>query len=43
MEPRDDGLDVAVHQTLAHGGTVCVIRRHQDLDPVEGIAALLRY
>jgi peptide chain release factor subunit 1 len=43
MEPRDEGLDVAVHQTLAHGGTVRVIAQRRDLDPVEGIGALLRY
>jgi len=43
MEQRDDGLDVAVHQTLAHGGMVAAVRHRHDLEPVEGIAALLRY
>jgi peptide chain release factor subunit 1 len=43
MEDSDDGLDLAVHQTLAHGGTVWAVRHRQDLDPVEGIGALLRY
>ena len=43
MEQRDDGLDLAVHQTLAHGGTVWALRHHQDLEPVEGIGALLRF
>jgi peptide chain release factor subunit 1 len=43
MEPSDDGLDLAVHQTLAHGGTVWAVRHGRDLDPVEGIGALLRY
>jgi peptide chain release factor subunit 1 len=43
MEPRADGLDLAVHQTLAHGGTVAAVRHQHDLEPVEGIAALLRY
>ncbi|HYZ19408.1 MAG TPA: Vms1/Ankzf1 family peptidyl-tRNA hydrolase [Gaiellaceae bacterium] len=43
MERRDDGLDLAVHQTLAHGGTVKAVRAHHDLEPVEGIGALLRY
>jgi hypothetical protein len=43
MEPRDEGLDLAVHQTLAHGGTVAAVRHQHDLEPVEGIAALLRY
>jgi peptide chain release factor subunit 1 len=43
MEQRDDGLDLSVHQTLAHGGTICAVTAHRDLDPVEGIGALLRY
>ena len=43
MEERDDGLNLAVHQTLAHGGSVLALRHHQDLEPVEGIGALLRY
>jgi peptide chain release factor subunit 1 len=43
MERRDEGLDLAVHQTLAHGGTVCALRQRQDLEPVEGIGALLRF
>src|SRR5436190_18555646 len=43
MEESRDGLDLAVHQTLAHGGTVWALRQHQDLDPVEGIGAVLRY
>jgi peptide chain release factor subunit 1 len=43
MEESPEGLDLAVHQTLAHGGTVWALRERQDLDPVEGIGALLRY
>jgi peptide chain release factor subunit 1 len=43
MEQRDDGLDLAVHQTLAHGGTVWAVRHRHDLEAVEGIGALLRY
>ena len=43
MEEREDGLDLAVHQTLGHGGTVRAVRHREDLDPVEGIGALLRY
>jgi peptide chain release factor subunit 1 len=43
MDEREAGLDLAVHQTLAHGGTVWVVRNRRDLDPVEGIGALLRY
>src|SRR5918996_273217 len=43
MEDSDDGIDLAVHQTLAHGGTVWAVGHRRDLDPVEGIGALLRY
>ena len=43
MEARDGGLDLALHQTLAHGGTVHVLRDRRDLDPVGGVAALLRF
>jgi peptide chain release factor subunit 1 len=42
-ERRKDGLDLAVHQTVAHGGTVWAVTAHDDLAPVEGIGALLRY
>jgi peptide chain release factor subunit 1 len=43
MEKVDAGLDLAVHQTLAHGGAVWAIEHHEDLAPAEGIGALLRY
>jgi peptide chain release factor subunit 1 len=43
LEHVDAGLDLAVHQTLAHGGAIWVIRHHEDLAPVDGIGALLRY
>ncbi len=43
MEERKEGLDLAVHQTLAHGGTVLALRQRQDLERVEGIGALLRF
>jgi peptide chain release factor subunit 1 len=43
LEETDAGLDLAVHQTLAHGGAVWAIRHQQDLAPVEGVGALLRY
>jgi peptide chain release factor subunit 1 len=43
LERVEGGLDLAVHQTLAHGGAVFAIRHHEDLAPVEGIGALLRY
>jgi peptide chain release factor subunit 1 len=43
LEGTDAGLDLAVHQTLAHGGEPWAIRHQQDLAPVEGIGALLRF
>jgi hypothetical protein len=43
MEASTNGLDLAVHQTLVHGGRVWAVRHRQDLRPVEGIGALLRY
>ena len=43
MERKPDGLDLAVHQTLAHGGAVRVTEASDDLGPAEGIGALLRY
>jgi peptide chain release factor subunit 1 len=43
LEERQHGLDLAVHQTLAHGGTVCTLSTRHDLEPVEGIGAILRY
>jgi peptide chain release factor subunit 1 len=43
MEPCVGGLDLAVHQTLNHGGTVRVIADRRDLEPVGGVAALLRF
>jgi peptide subunit release factor 1 (eRF1) len=43
LEVSADGLDLAVHQTLAHGGRVWAVRHHDDLDAVEGIGALLRF
>jgi len=43
MEQRQEGLDLAVHQVLVHGGQVLALRHRQDLDPVGGIGALLRF
>src|SRR6059058_1980334 len=43
LEETDAGLDLAVHQTLAHGGAVWAIRHQQDLAPLEGVGALLRF
>ena len=43
MHEIDNGLDVAVQRTLANGGDVLAIAMHRDLDPVDGIGALLRF
>ena len=43
MEQRENGLDLAVHHTLGHGGAVWAVQHHRDLEPVEGIGALLRF
>jgi peptide chain release factor subunit 1 len=43
MDETDDGLDLAIHQTLSNGGSICAVTSRGDLDPVEGIGALLRY
>ena len=44
LQEADAGLDLAVHQTLTHGGKVEVIgEEHRDLEPVGGVAALLRF
>ena len=43
MDPRDDGLDLAVRLTLAHGGEVMAIHDRPDLAPVENVAAILRF
>jgi hypothetical protein len=43
MEKRSEGLDLALHQTLAHGGGARVVLHHHDLEPLEGIGALLRF
>jgi len=43
LESREDGVDVAVHKTLVHGGTVHVFVNRRDLEPVGGVGALLRF
>jgi peptide chain release factor subunit 1 len=43
MEYRDEGLDLAVHQVVVHGGQVLALRHRRDLEPVGGIGALLRF
>jgi peptide chain release factor subunit 1 len=43
FERRDDGLDLALQRTLTNGGSAWAVRQHHDLEPVEGIGALLRF
>jgi peptide subunit release factor 1 (eRF1) len=43
LDAHEEGLDLVVHRTLAHGGTVWAVRSRMDLAPAEGIGALLRY
>jgi peptide chain release factor subunit 1 len=43
MEEHDDAVDLAVCRVLEGGGTVTALRDRSDLDPVEGIGALLRF
>jgi peptide chain release factor subunit 1 len=43
MEHRDDGLDLAVRLTLAYGGDLLAVEQRRDLDPVDGIGAILRF
>jgi peptide chain release factor subunit 1 len=43
LERTEEGLDLAVHHTLSNGGKVCALTTRADLDPVEGIGAILRY
>ncbi|MBA2333186.1 MAG: hypothetical protein H0V94_10395 [Actinobacteria bacterium] len=42
-DSRDDGLDLAIRLTLAHGGDVHAVEHRRDLDPVEVIGAILRF
>jgi hypothetical protein len=43
LEPVADGLDAAIRRVLAFGGDLIPVRHHQDLEPVGGIGALLRF
>ena len=43
MERCADGLDLALHQVLAHGGTAAPVGEDGALAGTDGIAALLRY
>ena len=43
LDESQHGLDLAVHQTLAHGGRVWAVRHRDELDASEGVGALLRF
>jgi len=43
LEERENGLDLLVRQTLVHGGAIWVVQHAQDLAPVDGVGALLRF
>jgi peptide chain release factor subunit 1 len=45
LDEHEAAVDLAVHQTLAHGGSVLAVRRRQEPEPepTEEICALLRY
>jgi peptide chain release factor subunit 1 len=43
LDRYDDALDLAVHQALAHGGSVLAVRDALNLRPFEGVAATLRF
>jgi len=43
LERGADGFELLVRQVLAHGGSVWTLHDAQDLDPVGGVGALLRY
>ncbi|MBA2616186.1 MAG: hypothetical protein H0U90_10515 [Actinobacteria bacterium] len=43
MELVENGLDAAMHRALVQGGTVWIAEHARDLDPVEGLGALLRF
>ena len=43
LERRPDGLDLAIHRTLEHGGSVRLTHTSDGLAPDGGIGALLRY
>lgn len=40
---HDEGLDLLIHRTLVHGGSIVVARDPSSLDVNEGVGALLRY
>ena len=43
LEARDEGVDLALHRTLAHGGSAWAVGAGSGLEGADGIGALLRY
>jgi peptide subunit release factor 1 (eRF1) len=43
LEPRDSAFDLAVRQTLLHGGSLLEVRHQVDLASADGVGALLRF
>jgi peptide chain release factor subunit 1 len=43
LEERSDAHDLLVHKTLTQGGNVVSLSRHRDLEPLDGVGALLRF
>jgi peptide chain release factor subunit 1 len=43
LEHSAEGLDLLLHRTLELGGTACALTTRQDLGPVGGVGALLRF
>jgi peptide chain release factor subunit 1 len=43
LEPSDSGFDLAVRQTLLHGGSLLDVRHQVELAPADGVGALLRF
>ena len=43
LEPRESGFDLALRQTLLHGGSLLEVRHQVDLGSADGVGALLRF
>jgi peptide subunit release factor 1 (eRF1) len=43
LEPRKSGFDLALRQTLLHGGSLLEVRHQADLESADGVGALLRF
>jgi hypothetical protein len=43
LEPQDSGFDLAVRETLLHGGSLLEVRHEVGLESADGVGALLRF